>query len=238
MHAGPLKATLCGTMNTKLRDILLKSIPYLLSIAGGVALFLVTVDNVKNPNVSDLMNNISASLLSIPIVFLLYDYSNYRISKKLNDTLAAGMSSRISAMMLGLTMVLRAAAGLRGKLTLATLNKMRDMPPHKIAQRFRITPPQMQKLAQYHNSLDDIIYKYGKNNILDAGSLQNLSALALDLLHLMNEAQFRKNSHASAKLTISIFGRIADWMDSDASAAINFQKMLAQATDADLSQSV
>ena len=58
-------------MNIELRDVLLKSIPYLLSIAGGVALFLITVDNVRDPAVSDLMNNISASLLSIPIVFLL-----------------------------------------------------------------------------------------------------------------------------------------------------------------------
>ena len=83
-------------MNIVLRDVLLKSIPYLLSIAGGVALFLITVDNVRDPAVSDLMNNISASLLSIPIVFLLYDYSNYRVSKKLNQTLATSMSSRVS----------------------------------------------------------------------------------------------------------------------------------------------
>ncbi len=217
-------------MNTKLRDILLKSVPYLLSIAGGVALFLITADNIKNPDISDLMTNISASLLSIPLVFLLYDYSNYRISKKLNETLADSMSSRISAMMLGLTMVLRTATGVRGKLTLVTLNKMRDMPAHKIAQHIHITPKQMQKLAQYHTNLDDIIYKYGKNNIMAPASLQNLSALALDLLHLMNEAQFRKNKPAIAKLTLNIFGRIADWMDSDADAAMNFQKMLAQAT--------
>lgn len=220
-------------MNIKLRDILLKSIPYMLSIIGGVALFLFTVDTVKNPNVSDLMNNIAASLLSIPIVFLLYDYSNYRISKKLNQTLASSMSSRLSMVMLGLVVTLRQAAGLRGKLTLGTLNKMRDISPRQIQLRISIKSPQAQKLKAYHTELDDMIYKYGKNNILDTASLQNLGGLALDLLHLINELEFHKNKKNIAKYTIDIFGQIADWMDSDAGAAMNFQKMLQQAQETD-----
>ena len=223
-------------MNIELRDVLLKSFSYLLSIAGGVALFLITVDNVRDPAVSDLMNNISASLLSIPIVFLLYDYSNYRVSKKLNQTLATSMSSRVSSLMLGLVLTLRQAAGMRGKLTLVSLNKMRDMPAHNIASRIKISPKTQEKLRQYHSDLDDMMYKYGKNNILDSGSLQNLSGITLDLLRLMNEYEFHGNKKAVAKYTLDIFGRIADWMDSDAGAAINFQKMLQQATDVNLSQ--
>lgn len=70
-------------MVINLRDIFLKMIPYMLSIAGGLALYLLTADNIKNPNLADLINNIAASLLAIPLVFLLYDYSNYRVSRQL-----------------------------------------------------------------------------------------------------------------------------------------------------------
>ena len=223
-------------MNTKLRDILLKSIPYLLSIAGGIALFLFTVDTVKNQNISDLMNNIAASLLSIPIVFLLYDYSNYRISKKLNQSLASNMSSRITTLMLGLTLTLRGAAGMRGKLTLGTLNKMRDISPRNIANKINMPPAVRQKLGTYHTDLGDMIYKYGKNNILDSGSIQNLTGITLDLIHMLNEYEFRKNKHAVAKNIVDIFGHIADWMDSDAAAAMDFQKLLQQATDNEVEQ--
>lgn len=223
-------------MNIKLRDILLKSIPYMLSIIGGITLFLVTVDNIKNPSIADLITNIAASLLSIPIVFLLYDYSNYRISKELNQTLASSMSSRLSGVMLGLVILLRSAAGMRGKLTLGSLNKMRDIPLHKIQLRMSGKSAQMQKLKAYHTELDDMIYKYGKNNILDTASLQNLGGLALNLLHLINEIEFHKNKKAIAKNTVDIFGRIADWMDSDAGAAMNFQKMLQQVSDGDAAQ--
>lgn len=221
-------------MNIRIRDILLKSIPYLLSIAGGITLFLVTVDNIKNPSVADLITNIAASLLSIPIVFLLYDYSNYRISRKLNQTLASSMSSRITALMLGLVMTLRVIAGIRGKLTLGSLNKMRDISPRRIASKIKMPPALQQKLAAYHTDLGDVIYKYGKNNILDTASMQNLTGITLDLLHMLNEYEFRKDRHAVAKNMVDIFGRIADWMDSDAGAAMNFQKLLQQATDGDV----
>ncbi len=73
-------------MSIKLRNFLLKSIPYLLSIAGGATLFIVTKDEITDPSLADLVTNIAASLLSIPLVFLLYDYSNYRIQKQIKHT--------------------------------------------------------------------------------------------------------------------------------------------------------
>ncbi len=70
-------------MTINWRNLFLKSIPYLLSITGGAALFLLTKDEISDPELADLVTNMSASLLSIPLVFLLYDYSNYQISRKL-----------------------------------------------------------------------------------------------------------------------------------------------------------
>lgn len=72
-------------MAINIQNVLLKMIPYVLSVAGGVALFVFTMDEIKNPDVTDLINNISASLLSIPVVFLFYDYANYRVSRRLKQ---------------------------------------------------------------------------------------------------------------------------------------------------------
>ncbi len=66
-------------------NLFLKSIPYWLSIAGGAALFLLTKDEISDPSLAALVTNMAASLLSIPLVFLLYDYSNYKIAKKLKQ---------------------------------------------------------------------------------------------------------------------------------------------------------
>ena len=110
-------------MAIKLRNILLKMIPYVLSVAGGLILFIVTKDEVHNANVTDLINNISASLLSIPLVFLLYDYTNYRVSKQLNKTMADSMTDKINIILLNLIMIIRQMLGIRGTLTFASMNQ-------------------------------------------------------------------------------------------------------------------
>ena len=55
----------------RLGNLLLKSIPYVLSIAGGVFVFDFSQDYLHDPSWIDLMNNVAASLLAIPLVFLL-----------------------------------------------------------------------------------------------------------------------------------------------------------------------
>ena len=67
-------------MKPNVRIIFLKSLPYLMSIAGGIILYTGAIDNAPNANLQDLVINVSASLLSIPLVFLLYDYTNSRIT--------------------------------------------------------------------------------------------------------------------------------------------------------------
>ncbi len=216
-------------MNIQLRSILLKSVPYMLSIAGGITLFVLTKDNIHNPSVADLIDNIAASLLSIPVVFLLYDYSNYRISRKLSKTMANNMSSRISTQILGLIILIRQMLGMRGKVTLETINKMQDLSTNQIAARLKINTVQMQSLHAYHNNLENLIYQYGKNNIFDTASLQTLSGLSLDLLRLMNEHQFHGNKKSGAKYISDLISRIVDWLDSDAGASMDFQKLLSEA---------
>ncbi len=213
-------------MNIKLRDILLKSIPYLLSVAGGIILFVVTVDNVKNANVADLINNIAASLLSIPIVFLLYDYSNYRISRQLNKTMATSMSDRVTGLMLSLTIILRKTLGLRGQITLDSINKMQTMRKSEIEKRLHISDAQMTELHAAHDKLDDLIYKY--NSILSGGEVSMLSGLARDVLRLINGYKFGANRATVAKYASQIIDGISDWLDSDAASAMHFQQLLAE----------
>lgn len=217
-------------MNVKLHTVLLKSVPYMLSIVGGIVLFVLTKDNIHSPSVADLIDNIAASLLSIPVVFLLYDYSNYRISRKLNQTIATSMSARISTGLLGLTILVREMLGLRGKITLESINKMQNLSHAEILRRIKITAPHMQALNNYHTDLEGMIYQYGRTNTLDSSGLQTLSALSLDLLHLMNSHRFHGNKKAAAKYIADIVGRISDWLDSNAGAAMDFQQMLQQAS--------
>ena len=216
-------------MAINIRDIFLKMIPYVLSVAGGLILFVVTKDEVHNPNVTDLINNISASLLSIPLVFLLYDYSNFLVSRRLKKTLSDNLGDKISVLLLNLTIIIRQIIGARGKLTFASLNNMGDFSISHIAAHLKITPSAMNGLRQCRDNLDNLIYHNANANVLSADEIQSLSALMREISQLINEHSFRKNHRVAAKYIKNIIGHITDWMDADAFASMHFQQLLGTA---------
>lgn len=216
-------------MKINLRDIFLKMIPYVLSVAGGLVLFILTKDDVHNPNVTDLINNISASLLSIPLVFLLYDYSNYLVSRRLKKTLADNMVDKISVLLLNLIMIIRQIIGIRGKLTFSKLNNMGDLSVSYIAMHLKITSSAMNGLRECRDNLDNLIYHNANANVLSADEIQSLSALMREISQLINEHSFRKNHRVAAKYIKNIIGHITDWMDADAFASMHFQQLLGTA---------
>ncbi len=213
-------------MAIKLRNILLKMIPYVLSVAGGLILFIVTKDEVHNPNVTDLINNISASLLSIPLVFLLYDYTNYRVSKQLNKTMADSMTDKINIILLNLIMIIRQMLGIRRTLTFASMNKMSNLSQSKIVANLKITQNLANELRTYRDEIDNMIYNGAKPNVLTSAQVQMLTGLVRELSLLINEHSFRRNRRVAAKYIENIIGKIIDWMDSDAFASMHFQQLL------------
>lgn len=213
-------------MSVKIRDVFLKMVPYLLSIAGGVTLYVLTADNIKNPNLADLINNIAASLLAIPLVFLLYDYSNYRVSKQLNKNMAATMSDKLNMVSLNLILLIRQMLGMHGKLTFESMNKMSNLSQTHIAEKLKITPAAANELRTYRNEIDDIMYNVARPNSLTGPQVQLLTAIARDVSLLINEHSFRRNRRVAARYIKNLIGKIIDWMDSDAFASMHFQELL------------
>lgn len=208
-------------MKFSFRTFLLKSLPYLMSITGGIILYTGAIDNAPNDNIRDLVINVSASLLSIPLVFLLYDYTNSRVANQMKRNLVNSMTDKLNVLMLNIIGLLRESMGVRSKLTTENLNRMLIWRTPDISCRLRLTVRILDKLHEYHNDLDTLLYRDSQNSVLTSEQTQILSALARDMAHLINENKFRHNRHLSAKYIESMMGRILDWLDSDSVAAMN-----------------
>ena len=217
-------------MKFNIRTVFLKSLPYLMSIAGGIILYTGAIDNAPNENLRDLTINVSASLLSIPLVFLLYDYTNSRIANQMKRTMINSMTDKLNVLMLNIIGLVRESMGVRGKLTTESLNRMLIWHTPEISKRLKITPRILEKLHEYHNDLDTLLFRNSQNSVLNAEQVQILSGLVRDMTHLINENKFRRNRHLSAKYTESIMGRILDWMESDNVAAMNLAQHLVDAS--------
>lgn len=213
-------------MKINLRTVFLKSLPYLMSIAGGIVLYTGAIDNAPNANIRDLVINVSASLLSIPLVFLLYDYTNSRIANQMKRTMMNSMTDKLNMLMLNIIVLLRESMGVRGKLGTESLNRMLIWRAPKISKRIKITSRILNKFQEYHNDLDNLLYRNGQVSVLNTEQAQILAGLARDMTHFINENKFRRNRHLSAKYTESMMGRILDWLDSDSVAAMSLAQHL------------
>ena len=201
-----------------------------MSIAGGIILYTGAIDNAPNENLRDLTINVSASLLSIPLVFLLYDYTNSRIANQMKRTMINSMTDKLNVLMLNIIGLLRESMGVRSKLTTENLNRMLIWHTPEISKRLKITPRILEKLHEYHNDLDTLLFRNGQSPVLSTEQAQILSGLARDMTHLINENKFRRNRHLSAKYTESMMGRILDWMESDNVAAMNLAQHISETT--------
>lgn len=201
-----------------------------MSIAGGIILYTGAIDNAPNENLRDLTINVSASLLSIPLVFLLYDYTNSRIANQMKRTMINSMTDKLNVLMLNIIGMLRESMGVRSKLTTENLNRMLIWRTPEISKRLKITPRILDKLHEYHNDLDTLLFRNSQNSVLGAEQVQILSGLVRDMTHLINENKFRRNRHLSAKYAESMMGRILDWMESDNVAAMNLAQHLSETT--------
>lgn len=213
-------------MKFNIRTIFLKSLPYLMSIAGGIVLYTGAIDNAPNANIRDLVINVSASLLSIPLVFLLYDYTNSKVANQMKKNISNSITDRINLVMVNLILTLRDSMGVRSKLTPENLNRMLAWRASDVSQRLHITPSVLQRIHDCHTDLDTVLYRNGQHDVLSADTFQILSSIARDMAHIINEHKFHHNNHTVAKYVAGMMSHILDWLDSDSIAALNLQQHL------------
>lgn len=191
------------------------------------------IDNAPNANLQDLVINVSASLLSIPLVFLLYDYTNSRITNQMKQTMVTSMTDKLNVLMLNIIMLLRESMKVRTRLTTENLNRMLIWRAPEISRRVKITPKILDKLHEYHNELDTQLFRNAQTHVLTTEQTQILAGLVRDMTHLINESKFRNNKHINAKYIESVMGRILDWLDSDSVAAMNLAQHMADTNATD-----
>ena len=218
-------------MRLNFRDVFLKSLPYLLSITGGIILYTGAIDNSPNDNIRDLVINVSASLLSIPLVFLLYDYTNSRINRQMKRHMANSVGDRLNDLMINMILLLREVLSVRSKPTTENINRMLSWRTTEISPRLKITDSVIEKMHKYHDDLDTLLYRNSQTDILSSEQVQILSSLARAMTHFINENKFHKNRHVSAKYLEIIMTKVLDWLDIDTVAALSISKHLSGVSD-------
>lgn len=204
-----------------------------MSIAGGILLYTGAIDNAPNANIRDLVINVSASLLSIPLVFLLYDYTNSRINSQMKKHMANSVGDKLNDLMINLILLLREILSVRSKISTENINRMLSWGVPEISRRLKISNAIIDKMHQYHDDLDTLLYRNSQTDVLTTEQVQILSSLARAMTHFINENKYHKNRHTSAKYMEIIMTKILDWLDIDTVTALSINKHLLGISEGD-----
>lgn len=188
----------------QLGNLILKSVPYVLSIAGGVFVFDFAQKYLQDPSWIDLMNNVAASLLAIPLVFLFYDYSNYLVTRRMNKH----QHTKIIAIMDGC--LLKILAQMKNIIGLKRI----EVPIQDINLNYKklnLDARYLRAIRKHLNELEDTLYKLDKISALDPQHTQILSFIAQELNQILNECKYHNSPREIARYIETTLSMIDDW---------------------------
>ena len=136
---------------------------------------------------------------------------------------------RVNTLVLHIVLVLRKMLGLRGQITLANINKMQTLSETLIIKKLRMDAKCMDLLHAYYGELENIIYRYGREDVLSSDDLRLLTELGRHISHVVNEHHLRGNRRILARHVKNTIEKVIDWLDSGAAIAMKFEKLLAEA---------
>ena len=188
----------------RMGNLLLKSIPYVLSIAGGVFVFDFSQKYLQDPSWIDLMNNVAASLLAIPLVFLFYDYSNYLVTRRMNKHNHAKLVNILDDCLLKILAQMKNIIGL----------KRIEVPMQDINLNYKkldLNPKYLRAIKNQLDNLEDILYKSDKISVLDPQHTQILSFVAQEINQILNECKYNNSMREIARYIETTLSIIDDW---------------------------
>ena len=185
-------------------NVLLKMIPYILSIVGGIFVFDFSQKYLHSPGWLDLMDNISASLLAIPLVFLLYDYSNFLVNRRVHKQLHHSLINTIDAHLLKILTQMKNIIGLsRIEVPMQDINLN--------YKKLNLDKKYIRAIRKQLTQLEELLYKSDKIEILDSQHTQILSFITQEINQILNEYKFHNSPREIARYIETTLSMIDDW---------------------------
>jgi hypothetical protein len=200
----------------KFRAFMLKSLPYILSILGGVAVYILFVVNMHDDmDFANLMSNVAASLLAIPLIFILYDYVNMKMSSSLNAQMEESLIFDVNSLLLKVIKELRTMLMPGQRISWGMLEKMLRMRDTDIARRVKkIKPADIATLRNHKRAMNELSYKLVRSGIMPDRQIQLVLNMTKTMAHVVNEYEYRGNAPRLAKNFEALLDAIDDWFDS------------------------
>lgn len=187
-----------------LMNIVLKSIPYVLSIAGGIFVFDFSQQYLHDAGWIDLMDNVAASLLAIPLVFLFYDYSNFLVTRRVRKHQHTSIINTLDGYLFKILAQMKNIIGLdRIEVPMQDINLN--------YKKLNLDIKYLRAIRKQLNLLEYLLYKSDRIEVLDPQHTQILSFIAQELNQILNECKYHNSPREIARYIETTLSMIDDW---------------------------
>jgi len=194
----------CIILRMTLMNFVLKTIPYVLSIAGGIFVFDFSRKYLHSSGWIDLMDNVAASLLAIPLVFLFYDYSNFLVTRRVHKHQHTSLINTIDNHLFKVLAQMKNIIGLpRIEVPMQDLNLN--------YKKLNLDKKYIRAIHKQLNELEELLYKSDKIEVLDSQHTQILSFIVQELNQILNECKFHNSPREIARYLETTLSMIDDW---------------------------
>lgn len=188
-----------------------KALPYTLTFLAGACVFWLSF---ARPSVwSAWLVEISGALSAIPIVFLIYEYSNYKMSSRVDKALFDNLSFEINSVMLKTLRFFHDALGSKRQISWSEIEKMLLTTRVEIKKKLKLGRGDVQTLRMYKEKMNDLVYRAADSGVLGAEQFAVAAAIPRELSRLINELEFRGNRDELTDALGKLFKSIDDWFD-------------------------
>ncbi len=149
-----------------MKKLLIKILPFLVAFGTGVILYIVTDKFISDVGLNNLLINVSAGLVSIPLVFIFYDVINKLTSRNLHNTLFESVTVEINNQLIDLIHFLASLIGENDPQSMSDLDDFLELEHNEIYQKLKLNGVEFTSLETIKQQLVLVIHKPATFDIL------------------------------------------------------------------------
>lgn len=182
-----------------MKKLFIKILPFLVAFGTGIILYVVTDKFISDEGLNNLLINVSAGLVSIPLVFIFYDVINKLTSRNLHNSLFESVTVEINSQLIDLIRLLANLIGDSEPKNMTDLDDFLELENNEIYQKLQVDNMDISSLELIKQQLVFIIHKPATFDILTEKQISSILNVIKEITFLAKNLKQDEKVKKTAK---------------------------------------
>lgn len=182
-----------------MKKLFIKILPFWVAFASGILLYIVTDKFVSDVGLNNLLINVAAGLVSIPLVFIFYDVINKITSQKLHNSLFESVTIEINSQLIELIKELALLMDEKEPENMSSLEDFLSLEQSDILKSLKLGKVDIKKLEAIKQELVLEIHKPTSFDILSEKQISSILNIVKEITFLIKNIDQSNTAKGNTK---------------------------------------